>query len=280
MQNYLVYKADTADEINECSYSLLKYLAAYNLKPPVHQSVVIYTRHPALLESYASYFHSFEFREPEKTQVTRLTTLAGFFREYRGNVLYLDTNTYPVCQLESVFAEISRGIPHVLRWNPILPRKSTNAKDLKTIQVQGKAVTFNPMELDKWNDSVIGISGDPGAWLDEVLVRSIEASAQLPPALAEKWAFHDYLGGRQAVKTADHAIAQYDDLREFRNLLRKFFTKYQEESVPNQLKLIQNFDAAIIQEQKRDFQKLPLYRKLLKRITGKHWSIEEYARKV
>jgi hypothetical protein len=279
MQNYLVYKADTADEINECSYSLLKYLAAYNLKPPAHQSVVIYTRHPALMESYASYFHSFEFWEPEKTQTTRLNTLAIFFRQYRGNVLYLDTNTYPVCQLESVYAEISRGIPHVLRWNPILPQKSTTAKELKTIQVQGKSITFNPAELDKWNDSVIGLSGESGAWLDEVLVRSIEASSQLPPAFAEKWAFHAYLGS-QTVKTADHAIAQYDGLQEFRNLLRKFFTKYQEESVPNQLKLIQNFDAAIIQEQKRDFQKLPLYRKLLKRLTGKHWSIEEYERKV
>lgn len=279
MQNYLVYKADTADMINECSYSLLKYLAAYNLKPPAHQSVVIYTPHPALMESYASYFHSFEFRGIEKTQTTRLTTLASFFRQYSGNVLYMDTNTYPVCQLESVYAEISRGIPHVLRWNAILPQRPTTSKDLRTIQVQGKSITFNPTELDKWNDSVIGISGNPGAWLDEVLVRSKEASTQLPPAVAEKWAFHDYLAG-QTVKTADHAIAQYDGLLEFRNLLRKFFTKYQEESVPNQLKLIQNFDAAIIQEQKRDFQKLPLYRKLLKRITGRHWSIEEYERKV
>ena len=279
MQNYLVYKADSADEINECSYSLLKYLAAYNLKPPAHQSVVIYTRRPALMESYASYFPGFEFRELEKTQTTRLTLLASFFRQYRGNVLYLDTNTYPVCQLESVYAEISRGIPHVLRWNPILSQRPTTSKDLKTIQVQGKTITFNPAELDKWNDSVIGISGDPSAWLDQELERSIEASSQLPPALAEKWAFHDHLGG-QTVKTADHAIAQYDGLLEFRNLLRKFFTKYHEESVPNQLKLIQNFDAAIIQEQKRDFQKLPFYRKLLKRITGKHWSIEEYERRV
>jgi hypothetical protein len=279
MQNYLVYKADTADEINGCSYSLLKYLAAYNLKPPAHQCVVIYTRHPALMEAYASYFHNFEFKEPEKTQTTPLATLAHFFRQYRGNVLYLDTNTYPVCQLESVFAEISRGIPHVLRWNPILHQKATAPQDLKTIQVQGRSVTFNPAELSKWNDSVIGISGDPSAWLDEVLARSRDASSQLPPALAEKWAFHDYLGGK-TVKTTDHAIVQYDGLPEFRNLLRKFFTKYQEESVPNQLKLIQNFDASLIQEQKRDFQKLPLYRKLLKRITGKHWSIGEYERKV
>lgn len=276
--NYLVYKADTADEINECSYSLLKYLAAYNLKPPVHQSVVIYTHQPALLESYASYFHDFQFKEPDKTQTTRLTTLAHFFKHYSGNVLYLDTNTYPVCQLESLFAEIAKGIPHVLCWNPLLPQKPTTDKDLKTIQVQGAPVTFHPVELNKWNDSVIGIGGDP-AWLDEVLVRATEASSQLPPALAEKWAFH-YSLSNQAIKTADHAIAQYDGLREFRSLLRKFFIKYQEESVPNQLKLIQNFDAAMIQEKKRDFQKLPFYRKLLQRLTGKHWSMRRYERKV
>lgn len=91
----------------------------------------------------------------------------------------------------------------------------------------------------------------------------------------EKWIFHHKVS-QLDLKTADRSVAQYDDLKEFRDLLRKFFMKYQEESVPNLLKLIHNLDAALIQKQKQEFQRLPLHQKLIKRIIGNHWSIEKY----
>ena len=70
-------------------------------------------------------------------------------------------------------------------------------------------------------------------------------------------------------------VAQYDDLKEFRNLLRDFFKKYQEESVPNQVKLMHSIDALKLQEEKNKFNNLPLVQRLMKKMLGKGWSIKQ-----
>src|SRR6478735_4340172 len=63
MPNRIIYCLASVDEIYECSYSLLKYLGVYNLKPPVDHELLIYTTKPALLEAYGAYFNHFQLRE-------------------------------------------------------------------------------------------------------------------------------------------------------------------------------------------------------------------------
>jgi hypothetical protein len=279
MQNYLVYRAASADEINECSYSLLKHLTVYNLKPPREQNIVIYTDQPALLEAYGSYFENFELRPVIPECITRLQLIRHFMEQQGGNILYLDTNTYAVAPLETLFEDISKGSVYVLKWTNVIKQKKLTGKDLKKIIVGGKPFPFFPEELKKWNDSIIGLNSSSRTMLTQVVREAKESVADLPSEITEKWVFH-YRFGQPSLKTAGHAIAQYDDLKEFRHLLRKFFVKYQEESVPNQLKLIHHFDAAMIQQQKIDWQKLPLYQQLYRRIKGKHWSFRAYEKKI
>lgn len=274
MQHYLLYQANTPDEINECSYSLLRYLTVYNVKPPKDHSVVIYTSQPALLENYSSFFYNFELRDVQPTNSSRFELLQNFFKEHDGNVLFLQTNTYCINQIDRVFQDIAKGTVYVLEWNPVPARRSQPAGKLRTIQVGADVFTFSADELDKWNDSVLGMRSSYRELVSEIRSEA-EAATELPQALAEKWIFHHKLQ-KLNVRTAEEVIAQYNDLKEFRELLRKFFSKYQEESVPNQLKLIHHLDAALIQKQKKEFQKLPLHQKLYRRITGKHWSIEKY----
>lgn len=275
MQQYLVYQANTIDEIYECSYSLLRYLTVYNVKPPKDHSVVIYTSQPALLENYSSFFYHFKLRDVQQMNTTRFGLLHNFFKEHEGNVLFLETNTYCISQLDRIFSDIGKGTAYVLGWNQVLRRAKSTSDNLKRIVVEGGEYLFNPDELNKWNDTIIGLRSSYKNLVEEIIVQSEGQAPDLPKPLAEKWLFHHKLQ-KLNVRTAEESITQYDDLKEFRNLLRKFFTKYQEESVPNQLKLIHHLDAALIQKQKKEFQNLPLHQKLLKRITGKHWSIERY----
>jgi hypothetical protein len=79
---------------------------------------------------------------------------------------------------------------------------------------------------------------------------------------------------------ADGAIQCYNDLREFRILLKDFFGRYQEESVPNQVKLLHNIDAKKIEEHKKQFERLPLTSRWFKKLMGKGWSINNYQRKI
>jgi hypothetical protein len=274
MQNYLIYRANTLDEIYECSYSLLKYLTVYNLKPPADHKVVIYTNQPALLENYSPFFNNYELKDVQDLNTSRLGLIRNFFKEQEGNALYLDTNTYCIAPLEPIFSDIAKGTAYVLTWNPTAAPK-TAEKSLRFIQIGDNTFPFIPEELHKWNDSVIGINSSSKNFLSNIISQSQQQTVQLPMATVEKWIFHHKLQ-EVNVRTAERAIAQYDDLKEFRNLLRKFFTKYQEESVPNQLKLIHHIDAALIQQQKKAFDQLPVLQKFLKRISGKHWQISQY----
>lgn len=76
------------------------------------------------------------------------------------------------------------------------------------------------------------------------------------------------------------AIEYYEDLKEFRILLKEFFNRHQEESIPNQVKLMHNIDAKQILEQKRKFLELPLTSRWFKKLTGKGWSIYNYKKKI
>ena len=74
-------------------------------------------------------------------------------------------------------------------------------------------------------------------------------------------------------------ISNYNNLKEFNSFLNYFFKRYQEESVPNQVKLIQSIDARKIEVEKMNFQKLPAYTRLWKKISGKAWNIQHYTGK-
>lgn len=174
MQKSILYIASSVNEVYECAYSILKYLEVYNLKPPTGHSLVIYTNYPELLEAYGSFFNRFELRSLP-ANVDKQTIISDFKKEAGDSVLYLDSNTYPIKQVEDV-------------------------------------------------------SG----------------------------------------------MESFKNLKEFGILLKDFFGRYQEESVPNQVKLIHNVNAKEIEKQKNNFEKLPLASKWMKKIVGKGWNISNY----
>jgi hypothetical protein len=77
-------------------------------------------------------------------------------------------------------------------------------------------------------------------------------------------------------KISDDATACYKNLKEFKVLLKDFFGRYQEESIPNQIKLLHNVDAKKIEKQKQQFESLPLASKWLRKFMGKGWNISNY----
>lgn len=174
MRKYILYIASSLNEVYECAYSILKYLEVYNLNPPPEHVLVIYTNHPNLLEAYGSFFNQFELR-PLFENTDKEAMVALFKNEVGDNVLYFDSNEYPVKKMDG-----------------------------------------------------------------------------------------------------DKSVECYQNLKEFPILLKDFFRRYQEESVPNQIKLIHNVDAKEIENQKNKFEQLPLAAKWLRKLTGKGWNISNY----
>ena len=222
MQNYILYFVSSQDEHYECCYSLLKYLDIYNLKPPKEHSVVLYSKNPALLEAYGSYFNSFELKEIEGDS-------KSIFNHYKGNIVYLPSNAYPLKELERLFASMNR--------NATYKGEKQNERFDPAVQQQLPPIAFNNLEQDI-----------------------------------------DFLLRSSQTQSINEFVAQYDDLKEFRQLLRNFFKKYHEESVPNQVKLMHSIDALEIQEEKNKFKKLPVLQRLMKKMMGKGWSIERHGK--
>ena len=80
-------------------------------------------------------------------------------------------------------------------------------------------------------------------------------------------------------KTNTIAFAeQYDDVKDFHILLRTFFRKYGEESIPNLVKLAAAIDINKIREQKSRYEQLPFFKKITRKVTGKGWNISNYVR--
>jgi hypothetical protein len=100
MPKYILYIASSLNEVYECAYSILKYLEVYNLKPPSNHTLVIYTNYPELLEAYGSFFNQFELKSISANK-NRETILSEFENEGGVDVLYFDSMTYPVKEINS-----------------------------------------------------------------------------------------------------------------------------------------------------------------------------------
>ncbi|HEU4471820.1 MAG TPA: hypothetical protein VFR58_12085 [Flavisolibacter sp.] len=227
MRNYILYRAFDPAEIHGCAYALLKYLAAYNLKPPASHAVVIYTSQPAALEVFGSFFNEFELKELSPGgSGSGLQTVRDFACSHEGNLLYMDSATYPVKGLDEVFAGIRQGQVYA---------------DAKTIPEGSMGSGL----------SVLGLKAPAPVQLEKLITAGSKKSTR------------EY-------------IAQYGDFKEFGVLLRNFFNRYQEESIPNLVKLIHPIDAVRIRAQKAAFEQLPFYLRWARKAVGRGWSIGNY----
>ena len=229
MPNYIIYFAHSIEEIHECAYSLLKYLDAYNLKPPAQHSLVVHTSKPALLESYCAFFNQFQFLEGGEDKKQRLDQVLQFSSRNQGNFLYLDTMTYPLKTLDTLFAGIGHGT--VYSGSHKAPGQVAQTISYLGINDQTKASAATLLQ-------------------------------------------------RGNAKSAQGVIGQYEELKEFRQLLKHFFQRHQEESIPNQVKLLHHIDAEQIQHKKHQFRQLPLMKRLLQTVTGKGWNISRYKSRI
>ncbi|MDQ3683507.1 MAG: hypothetical protein M3352_10635 [Bacteroidota bacterium] len=240
MQNYLLYQATgSLDQINECKYALIKYLSLYNLKTPHTTSIIIYTDRPAMFEAFSSFFEHFEMKPPMATP--KFETISNALVEYEGNFLFCDTDTYPVKPLEILFNDLSNGKIYLYEEDA---KKEPLLRNL-----------------------VIGLSNSNKKNLQKIIREGI----------AQNVIAHDV--NFPEIKNAGSFFSDYKNLPEFRKLLYAFFTKNEEESVPNLIKAAHYFDAQQILKDKEEYYTLPFYKKWFRNIKGIGWSIKQYEKK-
>lgn len=299
MQNALLYQAyGGPDFVNECRYALLKYLQVYNLTPPAHTAIVVYTDAPDAFADFAPLLPNLGTRLLSKETVQRwrgsinfvhrvkIEMLLDFLQQFSGNLLYGDTDTYITAPLEPIFDGLENGTFYMHQYEGCIDKTDSPSlykweRFLSTTPVSynGKTLVFTP-QLQMFNAGVVGLNSRHKKLLHDVLALTDAVYAKFPKHIAEQFAFSYCLQLAGSIQSADGPIAHYWNLKEFRHLLKRFFAVNAEESIPNLVKKLHRMDAMAMQEEKNAFEKLPFLRKLWQRVSGKAWTIEQYEKRL
>jgi hypothetical protein len=290
MQHSILYLAyGPAAYINECRYSLLKYLEVYKLKPPASVNLIVYTDQPALFEAFTPFFHHFEMKEISQTLVkewqgdkglahrVKLKAMEEFFEHREGSLLCCDSNTYITAPLEPVFNDLENNTFYLLPSqsrlsDPRLLRMRQYLEAMPGFEGQGA------MQL--WKDGVIGLNHQSKQLLEGALRMTDSFANEFPKHFIGPVSLSLLLQKKGTVKSAAPQIEHYADLKEFGSLLDVFFQKNTEESIPNLVKLVSHLNAAAILKSKKAFENLPILKKWLLTLNGKKWSIKQFEKKI
>ena len=297
--NYISYLAyGDPGYINECRFSLLKLLSVYNLHVPADMAVIVYTDKPEAFENYIPFFRQFYLEHVTQEKILEWQAGTGYihrakpkmiqdiFAKHPGNLIFFDTDTYITQPIDRLWEGISRGLvymhltegvvdqdqnPEFRKWDEFLKNN--------TIRFNEKAFTYSP-DFQIWNTGVLGLSPLHAPIMDDVLSLIDSIYKQFPKHIAEQVACSYCFSRKAEIKPAASEVFHYWNLKEFRKLLNLFFTKNQEESVPNLIKLAHHLDASHIQNEKNQYKKLPFYKRFIKNLTGNRWTIDKYQKKI
>lgn len=299
MSNAVLYQAyGGVDFVNECKYSLLKYLQVYNLNPPASTGIYIYTDQAHLFSDFLPFFPKLELIPLTKETIQKwrsprnfvhrfkIEMMIDFLSRFEGNLLYCDTDTYIVAELEKTFSDITGETFYMHEYEGTIDRdkfpsfhKWEKFLSSTSIEFNGKQMQFNK-SLQMFNAGVVGLSSDKKDILKDVLALTDGVYQKFPKHIAEQFAFSYCLQKQGVIKPADQTISHYWNLKEFRELLASFFSKNLEESIPTLVKKAHHIDALTMMRHKVSFNNLPFLQRLLKKLAGSAWRITHYEKKL
>jgi hypothetical protein len=299
MANVLVLQAiQGIDNINKCRYSILKYLEVYNLNPPSDIAIFLYTDQPAYFESFIPFFSQFGIKEVSMAQRKEWTgenghnervtmqILAEVSTHFHGNILFLQNNCYLIKPVETIFSDIEAGNYFVLSYlGELANDKSVQAQKLKKLlsdnNFQSNGNSLQTTDLKLFNPSVIGMNSASREVIEDIIELSDLIYKQYPHPIIESFTYSYCLQANKAkVKNCDGQVAYFKDERALLWLLRSFFNKNAEESIPNLVKALSKIDIETIWKMKLQFDSLPFYKKWINNFTGKGWNIKSYEKKI
>ena len=284
MSNYILYLAEGNNHnVNECRYSLLKYLAVYNLKPPTDIGIIVYTDVPATFEAFEPFFNQFELKEIKSPLPSKLEIFKEALSLKQGNFLYVSTDSYFIEPVDAAFQTLQHDNFLFYKQKATTENDLVEFKKIKeylsnnSIEVEGEKISYLPNE-DFYSTEIIGTNSATASLVQKMYLLYSEISRHSSAEASETFAC-SYYATNAAVQTMDDKIISYRNFPQFKNLLQLFFKKNEEESIPNLVKLVHHIDAETILQEKKQYDGQPFVKKLLSALTGRAWSVRQYQNK-
>ena len=292
--NYIIYQVHgNPDNYNEALYSILSY---YKFNIDSGNTIAIYTDNKQYLKKYLpsdvilidiNLEKIKEWRgEIDFVHRVKIKIIQDFTSKYKGNFLYLDSDTCFTSNITDIFDSIENDILFFDKYEcdlfeskiRIIKRIATFFKRNKLQKSNSDLISIDvtkPFYL--FNAGVIGFNSKYTPLLTEVEVLTDFLYPKLKSHITEQFAFCYYFQTIQTPHVTDEKIYHYWDFKEFRPVLKAFFKFNATKNLSELLSEIHKVDPKILSKDKADYRKMTFFQKIIKRISkGKKWEIAPY----
>lgn len=293
--NYIIYQVHgNIDYYNEALYSILSY---YKFNINSENKIVIYTDNEPFLKKYLPNDVIYININDEKIKKWRgeidfvhrvkIKIIQDFTSKYKGNFLYLDTDTCFTSNINGIFDSIENDILFFDKYEcDLFKSKSKVIKRIAAFFKKNKLQKLNSklisIDLSKpfylWNAGVIGFNSKYITLLKDVEVLTDLLYPKLKSHITEQFSFCYYFQTVKRPQVTDDKIHHYWDFKEFRPILKEFFDYNISKNFIELIPEIDKIDPIILSRDKVDYRKMTFFRKIIKRISnnGKKWKIVPY----
>lgn len=290
MNAYIVFQSYGAPELlDECKFALLRLHRILGDEIP---PVIVYTDQPQEFEPFANLLplttcelnaelintwkgsHKFVHR-------VKIEVIKDCLTARHGKLLYMDSDTCVTGSLSGLLEHIDADnvLFHLIEGK-IQDAGNLHFRKWKQFILNNDALknqSPDPLTIEMWNAGVIGLQSSHLPLLDEVLKLTDELYPLFPRHTVEQFAFC-YIFQKHGIhiSKASHIVFHYWNLKEFRSLLHRFFTRQAEKPLSELAVLTDAILPQPIVNDKMRFQQLPFFKKLLQKAKGSTWSIDRY----
>jgi len=292
--NYIIYQVHgNIDFYNEALFSILSY---YKYNYESENSIVIYTENEhffkKLLPKEVIYINITsekikEWRgEIDFVHRVKIKIIQDFTSKYKGNFLYLDTDTIFTANVKNIFDSIENEVLFFDKYECdlfesnviVMKRIATFFKKNKIRKPNSDEILIDltkPHYL--WNAGIIGFNSKYTSLLNQVEVLTDLLYPKLKSHITEQFAFCYYFQTIKKPQETDEQIYHYWDFKEFRAILKEFFDFNKSQNLIQLVAEIDKINPKILAEEKISYRKLTFFQKIIRRISkGRKWKIAPY----
>ena len=292
--NYLIYHAYGPEDFKlETLYSLLSYYSFHSIDA---NQVVIYTDDEVFFQKWLPQNVIYSevtavmvadwTREVPYHHRIKVKILQDACKKLTGNFLYVDTDTYFIANTEPLFNLIEKGefFFHV-NEGPLTQNHGGIARKIRRflkkrntfkIAAEAEPIVIDG-ELEIWNAGVLGFN--PDFYRHLAAIEQISDIFYLESKIftSEQVAWNCIVQRYFEPMAADQCVRHYWDFKEFRGVLRHFFSHYSGKTFEELKDGIAHVNPELLSQDKRDYKAMGFWAKQWRRLTRGHkWKIPDY----
>ena len=291
MNNYILFQAYGLKSIfDECTFFLLRFAAEATDWEKNNIKIIIYTSDKTMFADCSSALPNIIFEPITMDQVkkwrgdidfvhrVKIEIISHFFAHYTGNLLYCDTDTYPVKSLQPVFTNINEGkiYMHIEEGNIEPSNQFKKWYRFLTENNQFNFLQKGNAGIAMWNAGVIGLNSRYKNLLPDVLKLTDTIYPMFKKHTVEQFVFSYTLQKNQAINAASSYIYHYWDLKEFRTLLDLWFLNNKGKDIKELAAAAKTISPEKIMIEKDKYANSSFFLKWLKKLKKENWKIDNY----